>query len=163
MTLLSNMPDLMSLLLWGFVATLIMTIITSGSQHVGLSRLSLPFLFGTYFTANRSWAHAIGFISYMLGGWGFTLIYAALFTVVGTRWWIGAIIGFVHGLFLLVVFLPTLPYVHPRMATEYDGPTDIRRLEPPGFLGLNYGHNTPLATLIAQMSYGIVLGVFLPA
>ena len=86
-----------------------------------------------------------------------------LFAAVGTTWWIGTIAGFVHGLFLLFVMLPTVPHFHPRMATEYDGPTDIRRLEPPGFLGLNYGYLTPVTTLIAQTSYGLVLGAFLPA
>src|SRR2546430_9993140 len=40
---------------------------------------------------------------------------------VGT-WWLGATIGFLHGLFLLVCVLPLLPYAHPRMASEYDGP-----------------------------------------
>lgn len=163
MSLLVKMPSLMELLLWGFVATTIMTVILYGSQRAGFSRLSLPFLFGTCFTANRSWAHILGFITYMIGGWLFTLVYAALFAELGTSWWIGGLIGFVHGLFLLLVMLPTMPYLHPRMASEYDGPTDIRRLQPPGFLGLNYGYRTPLTTMIAQVSYGVVLGAFLPA
>jgi hypothetical protein len=30
------------------------------------------------------------------------------------------------------------------------------------FLGLNYGYRTPLTTLVAQMSYGLVLGAYLP-
>jgi hypothetical protein len=55
-----------------------------------------------------------------------------------------------------------MPHFHPRMASEYDGPTDVRRLEPPGFVGLNYGYRTPATTLIAQVAYGLVLGTFLP-
>jgi hypothetical protein len=162
MTLLADLPDVVSLLLWGFAATMIMTIIMYGSQRAGLSRLSLPFLLGTCLTADRDWAHVLGFVAYLMGGWGFALIYAVLFASVGTTWWIGAIAGTVHGLFLLVVMLPTMPHFHPRMASEYDGPTDIRRLQPPGFLGLNYGYLTPLTTVIAQISYGLVLGTFLP-
>lgn len=162
MTLLASLPDFVSLLLWGFAATMIMTIIMYGSQAAGLSRLSLPFLLGTCLTADRDWAHVLGFLGYMFGGWGFALIYAVLFAAVGTSWWIGALTGAVHGLFLLVVMLPTFPHFHPRMASEYEGPSDIRRLEPPGFLGLNYGYGTPLTTLIAQAAYGIVLGTFLP-
>ena len=42
------------LVLWGLIATVAMTTILSGSQGLGLSRLSLPFLVGTLFTANRS-------------------------------------------------------------------------------------------------------------
>jgi len=46
------------------------------------------------------------------------------------------------------------------MASEYDGPTALRQLEPPGFLGLNYGSRTPLTTLLGQAVYGAVLGGF---
>jgi hypothetical protein len=35
------------------------------------------------------------------------------------------------------------------MASEYEGPDDVRRLESPGFLGLNYGYRTPFTTLLA--------------
>lgn len=63
--------------------------------------------------------------------------------------------GLIHGLFLMTVVLPDF---HPRMASEYEGPTLRRRLEPPGFLGLNYGHRTPFMAIAAQAIYGIVLG-----
>lgn len=159
MTLLADIP---AVLLWGFVATAVMTIILYGSQVSGLSRLSLPFLLGTCLTANRDHAQILGFIVYMLGGWIFAFLYAMLFAATGTTWWTGTIAGVVHGLFLLLVILPTLPHFHPRMASEYDGPSETRRLEPPGFLGLNYGYQTPLTTLVAQTSYGLVLGAFLP-
>ena len=76
-------------------------------------------------------------------------------------WWIGAILGALHGLFLLVS-LPVMAQVHPRIASEYDAPSSEPKLEPPGFLGLNYGHRTPLTTLLAQMLYGAILGGFLP-
>ena len=46
------------------------------------------------------------------------------------------------------------------MASEYDRPTNTRVLEPPGFLGLNYGHRTPLTTLLGQIVYGATLGGF---
>lgn len=162
MTTLAQLPNPIDVLLWGFVATLIMTIILYGSQRAGISRLSLPFLLGTCFTADRDRAHIYGFVAYLIGGWLFAAIYAVLFAAVGTTWWIGAIAGLVHGLFLLLVMLPMMPHVHPRMASEYDGPTDRRRLQPPGFLGLNYGYRTPLSTLLAQIAYGTVLGAFLP-
>lgn len=164
MTWMADFPDVLSLLLWGLAATMVMTTIMYGSQLAGLSRLSLPFLVGTCLTADRDWANILGFAVYLAGGWIFALLYAAFFAALGsTTWWIGTILGFVHGLFLLVVMLPVMPHFHPRMASEYDGPDDKRRLEPPGFLGLNYGYRTPLTTLVAQTAYGLILGAFLPA
>jgi len=73
-------PELLPrLVLWGLIATVAMTTILLGSQGLGLSRLSLPFLVGTMFTANRSRATVAGFIAYVIGGWLFALLYFALF------------------------------------------------------------------------------------
>jgi hypothetical protein len=44
------------------------------------------------------------------------------------------------------------------MASEHHGVTNLRQLEPPGFLAMNYGYQTPVATLVAQAGYGGVLG-----
>jgi hypothetical protein len=44
------------------------------------------------------------------------------------------------------------------MASEYDGASAIRQLEPPGFMGMNYGSRTPLTTLTGQAVYGAMLG-----
>lgn len=152
------------ILVWGLAATMVLTIILYGSQGLGLSRLSLPYLFGTFVTANRQRAGFIGFLLYLLGGWAFALFYYLLLdSTIGFHWWAGAAVGLVHGLFLLVVLLPVLPLIHPRMATEYDGPTSTRRLEPPGFMGLNYGSRTPLTTLFGHTLYGLILGVGLTA
>jgi hypothetical protein len=57
--------------------------------------------------------------------------------------------------------LGLLSYVHPRIASEYDGPIAHRRLEPPGFMGLHYGRQTPLVTLFGQVIYGTLLGLTL--
>lgn len=160
----AGFPDVLWLFLWGLAATTAMTIIMYGSQVAGLSRLSLPFLVGTCLTADRDRAHVLGFLVYLVGGWAFAILYAGIFAALGsTTWWIGTIIGFTHGLFLLVVMLPVMPHFHPRMASEYEGPSEVRRLEPPGFLGLNYGYRTPLTTIVAQTAYGLILGAFLPA
>jgi hypothetical protein len=152
------------LVLWGLVATVAMTTILQGSQGLGLSRLSLPFLVGTLFTANRNRAVVVGFVVYVLGGWLFALLYFGFFASIGVAtWWLGALLGFLHGLFLLVCALPLLPYAHPRMAAELDGPNRAYILEPPGFLGLNYGPRTPITTLVGQTVYGLVLGGFCQA
>ena len=57
--------------------------------------------------------------------------------------------------------LPLLPFMHPRMASEYHGATSVRQLEPPGFLAMNYGYRTPFTTLVGQTLYGATLGGFL--
>jgi Na+(H+)/acetate symporter ActP len=160
--LLSDLPGrLPDLLLWGLLATVAMATILQGAQGLGLSRLSLPFLVGTFFTGDRRRAVVLGYALYTVGGWLFAFLYFLLFASLGLHtWWFGALVGALHGLFLLVGALPLLPYAHPRMASEYDGPTALRQLEPPGFLGLNYGSRTPLTTLLGQAVYGAILGGF---
>ena len=153
------MEQIESILIWGLTATVVMSTIMQGSQGLGLSRLSLPFLVGTFFTGNRRWASMVGVMVYLIGGWFFALFYYLLFLGIGhPTLWLGVVIGLLHGLFLLVVLLPLLPQFHPRMATEYDGPTDTRRLEPPGFLGLNFGYRTPLVALVGHTAFGAILG-----
>jgi hypothetical protein len=148
--------------LWALIATLAMTSILEASRGLGFSRLSLPLLIGTFFTGQRRWAVIAGFAVYTFGGWLFAFIYFVLFLSVRIyTWWFGALAGFVHGVFLLTCALPLLPFVHPRMVSEYHSASSIRQLEPPGFLAMNYGYHTPLSTLIAQIVYGAILGGFM--
>ncbi len=163
MALLQSLArNLDAVLLWALVATALMTTILQGAQELGLSRLSLPFLFGTFFTADRRRAVLVGSLLYLGGGWVFAVLYFLLFASLGqSSWWLGALIGALHGLFLLVS-LSAMAQLHPRIASEYDAPTAEPKLEPPGFMGLHYGQRTPLTTLLGQMVYGAVLGGFLP-
>lgn len=156
-TLLANYGQL---LLWGLFATVVMTTVLQASQGLGLSRLSLSFLVGTMFTARRARANVLGFVVYALGGWMFEVVYLAFFVAIRHgNWWIGMLFGAAHGTVLLVAMLPLISYMHPRMANEYDGPTHTQRLEPPGFVGLNYGYGTPLSVIVAQAAYGAVVGL----
>ena len=154
--------NLGEVLIWALVATAVMTTVLQGSQGLGLSRLSLPFLFGTLVTADRGRAVVAGSLMYLAGGWAFAILYFFVFASLGkSSWWIGAALGAVHGLFLLVS-LPAMAHVHPRIASEYDAPTSEPKLEPPGFLGMNYGTRTPMTTMLGQVLYGAILGAFLP-
>jgi hypothetical protein len=151
-----NIP---SIFLWGFVATVFLTTLMSAAQGLGLSRISLPFMLGTMFTADRDRAMVIGFAFHFVNGWLFALFYALVFESLRmTGWWLGGFIGLVQGLTVLIVLMPILPAVHPRMATEHRGPEPTRALEPPGFMALNYGRRTPAITLIAHLVYGAILG-----
>ena len=150
-----------SVVQWGFVGTVVLTSLMAGSQGLGLTRMNLPFMLGTIFTPNRDRAKLVGFGVHFVNGWLFAAIYAAAFeSWRRATWWLGAGIGVVHAVFVLVAAMPILPGIHPRMATEQRGPTPTKQLEPPGFLELNYGRRTPLSMLLAHIVYGGILGAF---
>jgi hypothetical protein len=150
-----------SWLLWGFVSTIVLTTILAGSHGMGMTRMNIPYLLGTMVTPNRDRAKVIGILIHLVNGWLFSLLYIAAFHAWGVAtWWLGALIGVVHSAFVLVVAMPSLPGMHPRMATEQFGPSVVRQLEPPGFLGLHYGFQTPVSVIIAHAIFGAILGAF---
>ena len=150
-----------SISLWGFVATLALTTIQSGALALRLTRMSLPLMLGTIFTGHWDRARAWGFAIHLVNGWLFSLVYALVFESLNeSSWWIGALLGIGHGLFVLVVLVTLLACVHPRMATPTRQPMPTALLEPPGFLAVNYGIRTPLVTLLAHAVYGVILGAF---
>jgi hypothetical protein len=153
-----NVP---SALLWGFLATVTLTTIMAGSQGLHMTRMNLPFMLGTMFTADRDLAKLIGFGVHVLNGWWMALIYAAIFQRLGfANGWMGAAIGLMHATFVLTVVVSLLPGLHPRMASEQRGPTPTRSLEPPGFMARNYGRRTAFSVLLGHALYGAILGAF---
>jgi hypothetical protein len=150
-----------SWLLWGFASTVVLTSILAGSQGIGLTRMNIPYMLGTIFTPDRDRAKFIGFFLHFGNGFAFSLVYVAAFQALGrSTWWFGALIGLVQGIFVLTMLLPILPALHPRMANEQRGPTVVKQLEPPGFLGLHYGTRTPISILVAHAVFGAILGAF---
>lgn len=153
-----NIPHV---LLWGFGATLVLTSILVACRGLHLTRMDVPFLLGTLWTSDRKKANWSGFVLHILFGWTFALIYALAIEDTGLHyWWFGAILGFVHASFVLTLGMNVISNLHPRIASEDTGPEPTRMLEPPGFLILNYGRGTPLATYIAHIVYGSILGLF---
>jgi len=147
--------------LWGFVGTVMLTTAMTASQGLRLTRMDIPYLLGTMFTADRDRAKLLGFIVHLLNGWLFSLVYVAAFHAWGqATWWRGALIGLVHAAFVLTVGMRLLPGLHPRMASEAQGPTVMRQLEPPGFLALHYGIRTPISVFFAHILFGTILGAF---
>lgn len=148
-------------LLWGFGATTFLTTVMSGAQSVGWTRMSITFILGAMLTPDRDRAKLYGFALHFLNGWLFALLYALFFESMNlATWWLGGLMGVSHGLVVLLVLLPILPAIHPRMVSEFAGPSPTRLLEPPGLLGLHYGFGTPVTTLLAHAGYGIILGAF---
>jgi uncharacterized membrane protein YagU involved in acid resistance len=148
-------------LIWGFAATIVLTTISAGTQALGITRMNLPYMLGTTITPDRDKAGLYGFGIHLVAGWIFSLVYVLIFEYLGSAgWWRGAIIGLIHGLFVLVVVIGLLPGLHPRMANEQYGPESHNMLEPPGFMALHYGVRTPLTVLLSHVVFGMILGAF---
>ncbi len=153
--------NLGSAFLWGFVATVVLATLEAGALSLGLTRMSLPFILGTMITPDRNRAPLYGFLIHVVNGWLFAFLYAAAFESLGrATWWLGASIGLVQGTAVLVILMTLIPGLHPRMASEHQGPEPTRALEPPGFMGMHYGRRTPFVSLFAHMVYGLILGSF---
>src|SRR4051794_18248506 len=157
----SERMNIQWILLWGFAATIALTTLTIVSQSLGLTRIDIPFIVGTMFTADRDKAKVLGVIVHIVNGWLFAFVYALFFEDMhAPSLQLGAIIGIVQGIFVVTVLLPILPRVHPRMVSEPRARERTRLLEPPGFLAINSGRNTPLVFLAAHGIYGAILGMF---
>ena len=147
--------------LWGFVATLTLSTALATTQGLGLTRMNVPYMIGMFFTSDRDRAKLYGFVWHVLNGWVFSLLYVLMFeSLHEANWWLGASIGIGHALLILTVGMSLLPGLHPRMASERQGPSATRMLEPPGFLALNYGFQTPVSVTLAHILFGVILGTF---
>ena len=122
----------------GLVGTLVLTTALSAAGELGLTRMDLPFLLGTMVSSDRTRAKALGYAMHFVVGQLFALVY--------------------FGIALVNVLLPVM---HPRMGTASSAAGDRPLLEPPGFMMLNYGRRTPLATLVAHVGYGTIVGGFI--
>jgi hypothetical protein len=150
-----------SWLLWGFLANVALMMASSATQGLGLTRMNLAYMLGTILTPDRDRARFYGHIVHVGVGWLFSLIYVIIFHSLGSAsWWRGMIIGICHGLFVLLVLMSLMPGLHPRMASEQHGPDSHNMLEPPGFLGQNYGAWTPFAVILSHAIFGAILGAF---
>ena len=146
----------------GVVGTLVLTTMLRAASELRLTRMDIPFLLGTALTEDRVRAKAIGYALHFAFGLLFALAYLAVFVVVDEAGiLLGALLGLVHGLFAATALVNVLlPVVHPRMGTGFDATGSTPLLEPPGFLLLNYGRQTPAVTLAAHIVYGAIVGGF---
>jgi hypothetical protein len=146
----------------GFVGTLVLTTALRTANELGLTRVDLPFLLGTAFTGDRARAKALGYLLHLVAGEVFALIYYAIFAAIDTSGWLlGALFGLLHGVVSATALVSILlPVVHPRMGSALSAADSRPLLEPPGFLMRNYGRGTPIATLLAHIAYGAIVGGF---
>jgi len=144
----------------GFVGTLVLTTALRTANELGLTRVDLPFLLGTAFTVDRRRAKALGYLLHLAAGEAFALIYYVIFAAIDTSGWLlGALFGLLHGVVAATALVNILlPVVHPRMGSALSAADSRPLLEPPGFLMRNYGRGTPIATVLAHVAYGAIVG-----
>jgi hypothetical protein len=145
-----------------FIGTLVLTTGLRAVGEAGLTRIDLPFLLGTAFTSDRSRAKVIGYAAHFVLGFAFAAIYYAIFAAIHrSGWMLGALMGLLHGAVVSTAVVNVLlPAIHPRMGTPSTAADTTPLVEPPGFLLLNYGRGTPVATLLAHVAYGAIVGGF---
>jgi hypothetical protein len=146
----------------GFVGTLVLTTALRAANELGITRIDLPFLLGTALTADRARAKALGYVLHLVTGEVFALVYFAMFSALDTSGWaLGALFGLLHGIVSSTMLVNVLlPVVHPRMGSPLSAADSAPLLEAPGFLMRNYGRATPIATLLAHVAYGAIVGGF---
>jgi hypothetical protein len=147
----------------GIVGTIVLTTLLRAASELGLTRMDIPFLLGTALTADRVHAKALGYALHFVFGLLFALGYDRVFAVVGhAGFLLGAGFGLVHALFAGTALVNILlPAVHPRMGSGFDAAGSTPLLEPPGFLLVNYGRQTIVATVVAHVAYGAIVGGFI--
>jgi hypothetical protein len=146
----------------GLAGTLVLTTMLRAASELGLTRMDIPFLLGTAVTEDRVRAKAAGYALHFVFGLLFALAYWVVFVVIDESGvLLGAVLGLVHAVFAATALVSVLlPVVHPRMGTGFDAAGSAPLLEPPGFLLLNYGRQTPLVTVVAHVVYGAIVGGF---
>lgn len=152
--------NLWAALAGGLAGTLMLTTTLRAASELGWTRMDLPFLLGVAFTGDRSKAKMIGYGCHFVLGVAFAFLYVALFAVIHhASWWLGALFGSAHAVFVGTVLVNVLlPAVHPRMGTPTSAANEAPLLEPPGFMMLNYGRSTPLVNLLGHIIYGAIVG-----
>lgn len=142
-----------------------MVVLTTGSRlarSLGWTRMDIPLLLGTAFTADRRKVEVLGYAIHFANGLVFSLGYGLIFEAIGRAGLLlGAGLGVVYGAFaggaLLNVLLPA---VHPRMGRAWTDARETPILEPPGFLLANYGRATMALTFVLHIVYGALVGTF---
>lgn len=146
----------------GLVGTFVLTSGLRLAQEVGWTRMDIPLLLGTAFSARRSTAQVVGYAVHFFNGLAFALLYGIVFVAVDyASWWFGALLGLVHALFAGGVLVNVLlPAVHPRMGSPWSDSEETPMLEPPGFMLSNYGQATAGVTVVMHLVYGALVGLF---
>jgi hypothetical protein len=152
-----------------------MSALTAMIRAANKTGMNIELIEGTMVTGKKQAATGLGVMMHLVVMSGLVIgsIYAWLFALIdpvpANLWWIGALLGVVHGV-LGGMAMAIVPAMHPRMAREpalAGGPaTDPvaseepqLRLRPPGLFGRNYGAMTPAGFIMTHIAYGLVVGL----
>lgn len=172
--------DLVAALIGGFIGTLVMTAMMMASKKAGMSDMPpMPLVMGSMMSGDRKKAMAIGGVIHLIvmGTIVFGIAYGLLFTAFDNdAWWVGALIGAVHGIVVGAVFMPMMPSMHPRMSENLVGAgargasqtvaTDANadvEVAAPGMMGSSWGGMTPVGLVMGHVVYGIVVALLYTA
>lgn len=153
----------------GFVGSLAMTVLMKVSTAMGMTNMpGMPLIQGAMFTDDPDRAKMIGMVTHVvvMGTVVFGLLYAALFSWIGTAGWLsGLVIGALHGV-VAGMFMTMMGQNHPRMepvaafaaGEAWREDADGLHIAEPGLFARNYGKATPVAIVMGHIVFGIVLG-----
>lgn len=161
--------SLLSSLVAGFLATVIMTLATELASLRGATSMpSIPLLLGAFVSGDQDLAMAVGSaVHYVIIGTIVNgVLYALVFSVVGADLIVAALIGMVHGA-LIGVGLGWLKYIHPRVvdgsAVNAGGVASGDRGEvvftDPGIFGVGWGDMTPMVVVAAYVIYSVIFAI----
>lgn len=161
--------NLLSSLVAGFLATVIMTLATELASLSGATSMpSMPLLLGAFVSGDQDLAMAVGsavhygVIGTLLNG----ALYALVFSVVGADLIVAAILGMVHGA-LVGVGLGWLKQVHPRVVdgsavkggAVVSGDRGEVVFSDPGMFGVGWGDMTPMVVVGAYVIYSVIFAI----
>ncbi len=148
----------------GGIATAVMTVLMQMGAAMGMTRMSMPLMLGSMFVREPERAGPLGWGLHAMMGLLFGLVYALVFWVVdpasaASAWWIGLLVGAVHGLVVLAV-MPVMGAMHPRVGRGGVNAADGEVVLPEfGFGGRGFGSGTPLGIMMGHLVFGLVWGL----
>jgi hypothetical protein len=151
-----------SAIVGGIAGTLVLTTILRAATEFRLTRMDLPFLLGTVVTSERTRAKVLGYLAHFGFGIAFAMGYLVVFRTLGSAGLVlGAALGLLHGVFAGTALVnELLPLIHPRMGSAFSSARMTPLLEAPGFMMRNYGRGTPVVGILAHVTYGMIVGLF---
>jgi hypothetical protein len=161
--------DVLSSLIAGFLATVMMTLATEVAALRGATSMpSVPLLLGGFISGDHDLAMTVGSaLHYVVIGTVVNgAIYALVFSLIGAGLIGAALIGMVHGV-LIGVGLGWLRQVHPRVvdgsevkggALGFDDGGEIA-FSDPGLFGVGWGDKTPVVVMGACGIYSVTFAL----
>jgi hypothetical protein len=161
--------SLLSSLIAGFLATVIMTLATELASLRGATSMpSIPLLVGALISGDHDLAMAVGSVLHyvVIGTVVNGALYALVFSFTGAGVIVAVLIGMVHGA-LIGVGLGWLKGIHPRVVDSATGengvafPVDRGEIvfNDPGMFGVGWGEMTPAVVVGAYVVYSLVFAL----